>query len=202
MKKKYYGFLVASLFISSFGISLAQGAYLVEEDDYIVWKVSPVDQDPFYLKVKVDQNTYPLDLTALIYDPSEDTTTEQESWALTTRNYIYNETQLAWITSTKENETVSRQYGGKKVTCEKITWDSDNIYYFDKATGVMCEGDVDVGSVKYSLILVNWTNADMSQYANPASNGGDDFAIPGFLPFSLFACVLGSVYLILKKRNC
>lgn len=176
-----------------------KGNYLVDEGQVLIWKFTPNEGREFYLKVIVEENEWPLDLTAYTYDPYKDNESLHEGFEEIAVNYIYNETVISWLESQYPSETVQRTYAVRDVTCSKIVLDSDNTIYVDQATGVVCDADLDLGDAAYDLILVAWENKDMSEEYYI----GEDISISGYpyLLMSLISIVSISIIILLKKKK-
>jgi hypothetical protein len=145
----------------------------------------------------VISNEHPLDLDAYLYNPYTDDLSPSEDFADVAVNYIYNESVITHLEAEYPNETVQRIYGGRDVTCSKITIDSDNIVYVDQATGVVCEASLDLGETVYELKLISWENKDMSEEYYI----GESFAIPGYSIFLMSFISLISIMILIKMKK-
>lgn len=197
MKKKFSLLFLISLFCFITIPKAINADYLVDGGQVLIWEFDPEEGRKFYLKVTVISNDYPLDLDAYIYDPYNDELSASEEFADIAVNFILNETVIAELERTNENETVERTYGGRDVTCSKITVDSDNIIYVDQDTGVVCDASLDSGDVVYDLKIVAWENKDMSEEYYI----GESFSVPGY-PFLLVGIIsLVSMAILIKKKK-
>ncbi|WP_457559373.1 hypothetical protein [Candidatus Harpocratesius sp.] len=160
--------------------------YNIPNGQVLIWRFTPEEGNEFYLKVIVNSNTYPLNLSAYIYDPYADTLTLSNDFSITAINYIYNESTLNALDSIYTTEIVNRVYANQSVECKKVTVDSDNILYVDTSTGVVCEASLNLGDVSYDLKLVSWKNEDLSAlYSKKTTIGTIGMVIPVFLAFSI-----------------
>ena len=198
MKKKNFYFLFFLCLFCIISIPrVAHADYLVDDGQVVIWEFDPDEGRKFYLKVTVNFNEWPLDLTAYIYDPYKDENSMSQEFANVARNYILNETVIRELERLHENETVDRTYGGRDVTCSKITVDSDNIIYVDKATGVVCDAELDSGDIVYKLKIVAWEDKDMSEEYYI----GESFSVPGYHLGLIGIAALISLIVVIKKRT-
>ena len=164
-----------SLGILLLGMNFATAEYMIPEGETIIWRFFPAEESRFFVKVTVD-SIAPINLTAYVYDPIQDTLTFSESFSDVALNWIYNETVFNSLLTTYTSEAVTRNFANRTVSCYKITIDSDNIMYVDEDTGVICEASFDLGDFVYEIELESWVDLDLSEiYSEKTEN-----LLPGY----------------------
>lgn len=180
----------------------ASNTWGVQTNDLFVWELK-TSNTTLILEAKVTAVAENLTLSTRIMDAKVGNPIQSAEWDSIARNYIYSMEQIALLNSTAQGfENMTKTYAGRQVNASKVTINSDNIIYIDRATGVLCEAKIDVGDTKYDLIILSWANKTVEDFKE-SSNTGDIFSqIDGYsVPTLIVSSFLGAILLISKAKS-
>ncbi len=170
----------------------------VETDQIIIWNLAPPEGNDIYVEARVTNVAENLTFTTRILDPRSGDIIVDAEWDDIVRNYVLSLNNIDVLKADAQSyEDMSRVYLGQQFNATKIVVNSDITVYLDLDTGIFLEADVDMGEVKYDLLIASLGEPELESFIDV-----QDFEISG-MPAGLVlgAAFIATTLLVTKKRQ-